>query len=135
MLARYSNAEPTLARLNLRLARALEHHTDPPKVRQWEPHRITPRIGAATIERLVHGYNAGRSTAELASELGIGETTAREHLHRAGVALRGPRRLSRAEVQRILELHAAGASNSTIAREIGVTKEAVRKRLVASSER
>jgi predicted transcriptional regulator len=133
VLARYSNAEPILARLNLRLARALERDTGLPKVRQWEPHRISSRIGPATIERLVHGYSAGRSTAELAGELGIGETTAREHLHAAGVALRGPRRLSREEVQRIHELHAAGASNSNIASEVGVTKEAVRKRLVASN--
>ncbi|GAA1780261.1 hypothetical protein GCM10009811_01950 [Nostocoides veronense] len=74
MLARYSNAEPTLARLNVRIARAFERDTEMPKVRQWEPHRIASKIGPASIERLVAGYSAGRSAAELAKELGIGET-------------------------------------------------------------
>ncbi len=97
------------------------------------PHALERRIGQARIAELVAAYQDGASCLEVSKRFGVPPSTVIDQLVRAGVPIRGPRRLSTDEVQRIQQLRAEGVSLRANALEVGVSKAPAGKRAANSS--
>ena len=90
--------------------------------------RVTKRLQADTIERLVAEYAAGTTAAELARRYGLAKTTVARLIRQAGELLRHPR-FSPAETARLVKLHEVGLTQKAIAERLGRSQSAVWHRL------
>jgi hypothetical protein len=69
--------------------------------------RVSKRLQAETIERLVAEYRTGSTAADLGRRYGLAKTTVLRLIRQAGERVRHPR-LSVAETGRLVELYEAG---------------------------
>jgi hypothetical protein len=86
--------------------------------------RVTKRLQADTIERLVAEYRAGSTAADLGHRYGIAKTTVLRLIRRAGETVRHPR-LSPAETARLVELYKSGLPQKDIPERLGRSQSAV----------
>lgn len=85
-------------------------------------HKLQP----AELAALVAGYEAGVSIAALAIKFELHYETARAHMLRSGVVLRGNAKpATPAQRRTILRLHSQGITNKEIARRIGMSPRTV----------
>jgi transposase len=90
--------------------------------------RVTKRLQADTIERLVAEYATGTTAAELARRYGLAKTTVARLIRQAGELVRHPR-FSPAETARLVKLHEAGLTQKAIAERLGRSQSAAWHRL------
>jgi len=86
--------------------------------------RVSKRLPAETIERLVAEYLTGSTAADLGRRYGIAKTTVLRLIRQAGEPVRHPR-FSAAEITRLVELSEAGLSQKDIAERLGRSPSAV----------
>ncbi len=96
-------------------------------------HALERRIGQARVAELVTAYQDDASCLEVSKRFGAPPSTVIDQLVRAGVPIRGPRRLSTDEVQRIQQPRTEGASRRAIALEVGASKAPVGKRVAKAA--
>jgi DNA invertase Pin-like site-specific DNA recombinase len=90
-------------------------------------HQVQTRLAAAQVEQLVAEYQAGTTTRELAERYGINRVTVFEHLKRAGVPRRRPRKLRLVEIAKVVRLYVEGQSVEAVAQELRVGATTVRR--------
>ena len=91
---------------------------------------VLRRLNKAQIDRLVREYQAGRSLADLASELGINRRTVAAHLEARDVQRRVNRRkMSEHDVSEAARRYRAGDSLAKVALALDVDAETVRREL------
>ena len=86
--------------------------------------RVTKRLQADTIERLVAEYRAGSTAADLGRHYGIAKTTVLRLIREAGEPVRHPR-LSTSETACLVDLYEAGSSQRDIADRLGKSRSVV----------
>jgi DNA-directed RNA polymerase specialized sigma24 family protein len=86
--------------------------------------RVSKRLEAETIDRLVAEYVAGTPSAELGRRYGIAKSSVTRLVREAGKRVRHPR-LSAAETAQLVTLYEAGLSQMEIAQRLGRSPSAV----------
>jgi transposase-like protein len=102
----------------------MTYFTDKPPPRQSRrrarprERRVSKRLGAETIERVVAEYVAGASSAELGRRYGIAKSSVLKLIQQAGEPVRYSR-LTADETARLVDLYKAGMSQRDIAELLG----------------
>jgi hypothetical protein len=86
--------------------------------------RVSKRLEAGRIDRLVAEYVAGTTAAELGRRYGLAKSSVLRLVREAGERVRHPR-LSDSETAQLVALHAAGISQKAIAERLGRSPSAV----------
>jgi DNA-binding NarL/FixJ family response regulator len=86
--------------------------------------RVSKRLQAETIERLVAEYAAGATAAELGRRYGIAKSSVLGLVRQAGETVRHPR-LSPTETALLVELFRTGLPQKDIAQRLGRSPSAV----------
>lgn len=110
VLLRYIGGGPPAARAG-RLLRRREH-------------RLSKRLSAEKIERLVSDYLAGSTAAEVGQRYGVAKSSVLRMVRQAGELVRHPR-LSRTETAQLVALYEEGLSQKDIAERLGRSPSAV----------
>lgn len=85
----------------------------------------------ADVDKLVAGYQAGRSLPELGDEFGVHHRTVAAHLEQRGVKRRvNIRKLSDDDMRQAVRHYEAGDSLAIVAKMLGVNAETVRRAFV-----
>jgi transposase-like protein len=86
--------------------------------------RVSTRLEAETINRLVAEYVAGTTAAELGRRYGIAKSSVLRLVRQAGERVRHPR-LSATETARLVQLYEAGLPQKDIAQRLGRSPSAM----------
>lgn len=86
--------------------------------------RVSTRLEAETINRLVAEYVAGTTAAELGRRYGIAKSSVLRLVRQAGERVRHPR-LSATDTARLVQLYEAGLPQKDIAQRLGRSPSAV----------
>jgi hypothetical protein len=85
----------------------------------------------ADVDRLVTGYQAGRSLPDLADDFGVHRRTVAARLERRGIHRRAnPRKMNEDDITDASHRYLAGDSLATVGRAAGVNATTVRRVLV-----
>jgi hypothetical protein len=87
-------------------------------------HRITMRLPAKTIRKIVEDYSDGATAALVAKRYGIAKSTVLGLIRGAGAEVRRPR-LDNDDITLIVALHREGLQQSEIAARVGCSPSAV----------
>jgi DNA-directed RNA polymerase specialized sigma24 family protein len=94
------------------------------RARQRRERRISKRLDAATIDRLVAEYVGGTTAAELGQRYGLAKSSVIRLVRQAGERVRHPR-LSTTETAHLVALYEAGLSQMEIAERMGRSPSSV----------
>jgi transposase-like protein len=86
--------------------------------------RVTKRLPAEIVERLVAEYAAGATAAEVGRRYGIAKNSVLRLIHKAGEQVRHSR-FSGTETAEVVQLYKAGLAQKEIAKRLGRTPSAV----------
>lgn len=95
------------------------------------PGKAHPKLASDQVKQLVAFYKQGDSIYELSRRFGIHRGTVKDHLRRAGIAIRpgNQAKLSDDDKDEIAKLYAAGLSINKLALQFGVTDNPVHNAL------
>jgi hypothetical protein len=96
----------------------------PPSRDRRRERRVSKRLDAKTIERLVAEYAAGTTAADLGRRYGLAKSTVLRLVRQAGEQLRYPR-LSGNEIAHLIELYESGVPQKDIAQRLRRSPSAV----------
>jgi len=96
----------------------------PRRARRRRERRVSKRLAAEAIDRLVAEYVAGTPAAELGKRYGLAKSSVLRTVRQAGAQVRHPR-LSTIDTAEVVRLFKAGLQQADIARLIGRSPSAV----------
>jgi hypothetical protein len=125
VLQRYAKLPIVASDLRRALTVSKSPRRKEPERAPYQPKALRRRLGENALNQMIADYQAGWTARQLADRYGIAKTSVQNHLHLAGVEVRGRNSLPPEQITHAAALYATGLSLDVVGAVLGVSGSTV----------